>query len=93
MGRDAHEFDKRTGGSRGDHQQLVKLIFQADRAWALCRTTGTHAAEINAGNFGDLFATLQDALIDQFTLSLTKLFEPASQPQDSFRPDAPSTRA
>ena len=54
-------------------------IFQADRAWSIYETIGRHSKDINDKNFGDVFASTQGAFLDQLTLSLTKLFEPANR--------------
>jgi len=56
-------------------ERIRDEIFRADRAWAVWKMTADFAQQINADNFGDLFGSLQGALLDQFTLSLTKLYE------------------
>jgi hypothetical protein len=70
----------------GPNRKLIPLIdrirteiCQADRAWSIYETVGRFSEDINTKNFGDVFASIQGACLDQLTLSLTKLFEQPNQ--------------
>jgi hypothetical protein len=59
-------------------------IFWADEAYALAEEIGNHAQALNAKGFGSLFGSLQVALSDRQTLSITKMFdEPKKYPTRS----------
>jgi hypothetical protein len=57
---------------------LVEDVFRMERAYALLRTSGEWAQEINAagrGNFGELFGSLQAALITEAVLALARIYD------------------
>ena len=66
---------------RGDllYAGLAVDIYTAERARALHAAVGRYASEINTGGYGELFSTIQNAAISEFTLSLAKLFERSSK--------------
>lgn len=58
---------------------LATEIFWADQSYALAEEIGTHAEQINAANFGELFGSLQMLLSERQTLAIVKIFDPAKQ--------------
>ncbi|RYZ90160.1 MAG: hypothetical protein EOP06_08275 [Proteobacteria bacterium] len=59
-------------------QGIVKELFIADEAKALCAEIGNHAEKVNSQGLGELFGSLQAAYSERQTLSIAKLFDPPS---------------
>jgi len=54
---------------------IISDICQADQAYALLSLIGQNAAKINAASFGGFFAPIQDVLVRDYILGITKLFD------------------
>lgn len=53
---------------------VISDISQADQAYALLFLIGQHAANINGATFGGFFAPIQDILVRDYILAITKTF-------------------
>jgi AbiU2 len=71
---------------------IAAEIFWADEAYALAEEIGKHVQQINDANFGALFSSLQVIFSDRQTLSITKVFDPATNPRYPTR-SVPATLA
>ncbi len=53
----------------------VTQIIRAEQAISILNVTGAVADQINKKNYGEVISTFQNLCIDQFVLSITKLYE------------------
>lgn len=63
-------------------QGLIADIFKMERSYILLKTISTNAQTINtpgAGNFGELFGSIQVALQTDVILAVTRLYDPHSK--------------
>lgn len=74
MGRDAHKQLNQMV-STGP----VEYVFEAEQSLSLIEACGKNQAFLVKGNFGELFGTIQGLAINQFVLSVTKLYEKPTQ--------------
>ena len=56
----------------------VEFIFEAEQSLSLIEACGSNLVFLQTHNFGELFGTIQGLAINQFVLSVTKLFEKPS---------------
>lgn len=56
----------------------VEFIFEAEQSLSLIEACGSNQDFLQKHNFGELFGTIQGLAINQFVLSVTKLFEKPS---------------
>lgn len=54
---------------------LVEFIFEAEQSLSLVEACGENTEFLSAHNFGELFGTIQGLAINQFVLSITKIYE------------------
>jgi hypothetical protein len=54
---------------------IISDIYQADQAYALLCQIGQSAEKINLYNFGVFFAPIQDILVRDYVLGITKVFD------------------
>jgi hypothetical protein len=54
---------------------LVEYIFEAEQSVSLIEACGSNQEFLVAHNFGELFGTIQSLAINQFVLSVTKIYE------------------
>lgn len=53
----------------------VSYIFRTEQALSIMNVTGELSKGINANNYGEVFSTFQSFCIEQFVLSITKMYE------------------
>ena len=54
---------------------IVADVFQADQAYALLKQIGECADRINHSGYGHFFAPIQDILVRDYVLAITKIFD------------------